>query len=178
MFRYLLFLMILLCAPLMIQAQDENDTNDHYFGENYNLRSHIDDLIDDQVIDSAATIVMGLEKLSVCKDERHQVWALNKLADLYFKGFGPIVKDIPKALGYTDQAIKLKSHLAMSRLATCYFFGMGLDKDQQKGLTLAKQANEMSKSNAFASELAKKKGGGMYDDLVEKMEQMLAAEKK
>ena len=174
----LFFLIILLCFPLIVQAQAEDDTVDHYFGENYDLRSCIDDLIDDQAHDSATTIVAGLQKLSVCKEPRHQEWSLNKLADLHFKGFGPIEKDIPKALAYNQKAIDLNSHLAMSRLATCMFLGMGMEKNLEEGLALAKKANELSKSNAFASSLAKKKGGGMYDDLVEKMEQALAKEKK
>jgi TPR repeat protein len=163
----------------MAQADpDAVDEEDHYFGENYDLRSRIDDLIDDQVHDSATIIVAGLQKLAVCKEPRHQEWSLNKLADLHFKGFGPIEKDVPKALAYNQKAVDLNSHLAMSRLATCMFLGIGMEKDLEQGLVLAKRANELSRSNAFASELAKKKGGGMYDDLVEKMEQALAKETK
>lgn len=86
--KHLFLYIMILCLPLIAHAQDEDEAVDHYFGENYDLRSRIDDLIDDQATDSTMTILQGLEKLSVCKDERHQVWALNKLADLYFKGFG------------------------------------------------------------------------------------------
>ena len=106
-------------------------------------------------------------------DERNKIWALNKLSDIYLKGFGPIPKNMETALSYNQRAIDLNSHLALSNRAACYFFGLGMDKNIEKAFELATKANELSKANIFADILATKNGGGMYDKLVDMIEKEL-----
>lgn len=130
------------------------------------LRSKIDDLIDDGVTDKASEILEGLEKLSTSEDEANKVWAINKLSDIYLKGFGPVPHNLEKALAYNQQAMDLNSHKAYSNRAMCYVAGIGMKKDLDKALELAIKANEISKSNRFASTMAGKAGGGMYEGLV------------
>jgi len=130
------------------------------------LRLYLDDLIDDQRTEKTSDIVSGLEKLVDSSDVNNKVWALNKLSDIYLKGFGPIPTNITTALEYNQRAIDLDSHRALSNRAACYFFGLGVDKDIQKALELAIKANDLSKANRFAGIIATKDGGGMYDKLV------------
>jgi hypothetical protein len=144
-----------------------NKYSENYFGDDYELRSQLDDLIDDQKTEKTSEILIGLEKLSDSKDESHKVWALNKLSDIYLKGFGAVPLDMTKALDYNQRAIDLNSHKAISNRAACYFFGLGMHKDIYKALELAKRANDLSKSNQFADIFATKQGGGMYDKLVD-----------
>ena len=157
----------------LIESEDFNPNvtydpySDDYFGEDYELKSQLDNWIDDQETEKTADILVGLEKLSNSKDDGHKVWALNKLSDVYFKGFGPIPRDLPKALDYNQKAIDLNSHKAFANRSACYFYGLGIAKDVEKALEFATRANELSKSNQFASILATKKGGGMYDKLVD-----------
>ncbi len=140
------------------------------FWEHYELRSKLDDLIDEEKTEQTSDILSGLEQLIEHADERNKEWALNKLSDIYFKGFGPIPPNIERALEYNQQAIDLGSFKALSNRAACYFFGIGIDKDIHKAFALATEANELSKANNFADILASKPGGGMYDDLVEMIE--------
>lgn len=149
----------------VIAGEDKDD-----FWEHYELRSKLDDLIDDERTEQASEILSGLEHLIEYADDRDKEWALNKLSDIYFKGFGPIPPNIERALEYNQQAIDLGSFKALSNRAACYFFGIGMDKDIHKAFALATEANELSKANNFADILASKPGGGMYDDLVNMIE--------
>lgn len=165
--------------------QDENNADDHdgsddleLYDEDYRLRSRLDDLIDDQSTDLASEIIQGLEKLSDCSDETHKAWALNKLSDIYLKGFGPIPQNLDRAFEYNQMAMDLNSHKAYSNRAACYFFGMGTDKDLDKALEYAIKANEISKANIFADILAIRKDGGMYDGLVEMIKKEIKKSKK
>jgi hypothetical protein len=151
----------------LIRGEIESDEPGDFLGEDYQLRSYLDDLIDDHKTEKASDIIIGLEKLRTSEEESHKIWALNKLSDIYLKGFGPIPKNMTKALDYNQQAIDLNSHLALSNRAACYFFGLGIEKDIQKAFELATKANELSKANQFADLLATRKGGGMYDNLVD-----------
>jgi len=156
---------------------EDADTNNNYFDEDYKLRSHLDDLIDYERTELTSEIIQGLEKLTGCNEQSHKVWALNKLSDIYLKGFGPIPADLSKALDYNQAAIDLSSHKAYSNRAACYFFGLGLTKDIHKALEYATKANELSKSNLFADILATKKDGGMYDNLVDMIKKEIAKER-
>jgi len=138
----------------------------------------LDDLIDDQRTEKSSELLIGLEKLIDGSDESHKVWALNKLSDIYLKGFGPIPKNMMLALDYNQRAIDLNSHKALSNRAACYFFGFGVEKDIEKALELATRANELSKANRFADILATKEGGGMYDKLVDMIEAELKKQGK
>jgi hypothetical protein len=144
-----------------------NKYSENYFGEDYELRSQLDDLIDDEKTEKISEILNGLERLSNSKDENHKVWAFNKLSDIYLRGFGPVPPDMTKALEYNQRAVDLNSHKAISNRAACYFFGLGMTKDINKALELATKANELSKTNQFADIFATKQGGGMYDKLVD-----------
>ncbi len=143
-----------------IELRDEDDK----------LRFYLDDLIDDQRTEQCSELLIGLEKLIDGGNESHKVWALNKLSDIYLKGFGPIPKNITLALDFNQRAIDLNSHTALSNRAACYFFGFGIEKNIKKALELATRANELSKANRFADILATKEGGGMYDKLVDMIE--------
>jgi len=144
-----------------------NKYSENYFGGDYELRSQLDDLIDDEKTEKTSEILIGLEKLSDSKDESHKVWALNKLSDIYLKGFGAVPPDMTKALDYNQRAVDLNSHKAISNRAACYFFGLGMPKDIYRALEMATRANELSKTNQFADIFATKQGGGMYDRLVD-----------
>jgi len=144
-----------------------NKYSENYFGDDYELRSQLDDLIDDEKTEKTSEILIGLEKLSDSKDESHKVWALNKLSDIYLKGFGAVPPDMTKALDYNQRAVDLNSHKAISNRAACYFFGLGMPKDIYRALEMATRANELSKTNQFADVFATKQGGGMYDSLVD-----------
>jgi len=154
-----------------------NKYSDDYFGEDYELRSRLDKMIDDEDTENVSDILLGLEKLSDCKVESHKDWALNKLSDIYFRGFGPVPRDLKKALDYNQQAINLNSYKALSNRAACHFYGIGMDKDLHKALELATKANEMSKSNIFADIISSKKGGGMYDSLVDMIKKEIEKQK-
>jgi tetratricopeptide (TPR) repeat protein len=157
----------------LIESEDFNPNvtydpySEDYFGEDYERRSQLDNWIDDQETKKTAEILDGLKKLSNSNDDGHKVWALNKLSDVYFKGFGAIPRDLPKALEYNQKAIDLNSHKALSNRSACYFYGIGMTKDVVKALELAIRANELSRANQFANILATKKGGGLYDTLVD-----------
>ena len=146
--------------------------------EDDKLRIYLDDLIDDQRTEKSSELLIGLEKLIDGNDESHKVWALNKLSDIYLKGFGPIPKNMTLALDYNQRAIDLNSHKALSNRAACYFFGFGVEKNIEKALELATRANELSKANRFADILAAKEGGGMYDKLVDMIETELKKQGK
>jgi hypothetical protein len=151
-----------------IELRDEDDK----------LRSYLDDMIDDQRTEKSSELLTGLEKLIGSTNESNKVWALNKLSDIYLKGFGPIPKNMTMALDYNQRAIDLNSHKALSNRAACYFFGFGLDKDIEKAHEFATKANELSKANRFANILATKEGGGMYDKLVDMIEAELKKQRE
>lgn len=153
--------------------QNSNDEKD-FFDDDYTLRSRLDDLIDEERTDLTSEIIQGLEQLTECKEESHKIWALNKLSDIYLKGFGTIPSDTSKALDYNQSAIDLNSHKAYSNRAACLFFGLGLTKDLNKALDYATKANELSKSNFFADIFATKEDGGMYDNLVDMINNEIA----
>ena len=139
---------------------------DDLYDDDYKLRSYLDDLIDDQRTDQVSDIIQGLENLSESSDNDHKVCALNKLSDIYLREFGPVPPNLEKALDYNQQAMDLNSHKAFSNRAACYFMGLGMERDLKKALEFAKRANELSKSNRFASAFAAREGGGLYDRLV------------
>jgi hypothetical protein len=145
--------------------KDDRDY-DNIFDEEDALRSKLDDMIDDQVTEKASKILEGLEKLSESDDEAHKVWAINKLSDLYLRGFGPVPHNLEKALAYNQRGMDLNSHKAYSNRAACYFAGIGVERNLDKALEFAIKANEISKSNSFASALTNKEGGGMYEGLL------------
>jgi TPR repeat protein len=145
-------------------------TLDDIYDDDYKLRHHIDDLIDDEKTGRTTEILDGLEKLTACDDKDHAAWAFNKLSDIYLRGFGPVPKNLDRALEYNQHAMGLGSHKAYSNRAACYFAGIGMERDLHKALEMAKHANELSKKNQFADIFAKNEGGGMYDELVEMLE--------
>jgi len=156
-----------------------DDMDDDLFDEDYKLRHALDDLIDEQKTEQASEIIQGLEKLTTCDDVGHRAWALNKLSDIYLKGFGPVPRNPDKALEYNQQAMDLNSHKAFSNRAACYFAGMmGMQRDLHKALELAIKANELSKTNMFAEAFAEKEGGGLYDKLVALIKKEIKKEKK
>lgn len=157
-------------------AETSNDEKD-FFDDDYTLRSRLDDLIDEERTDLTSEIIQGLEQLTECKEEWYKIWALNKLSDIYLKGFGPIPSVTSKALEYNQKAIDLNSHKAYSNRAACFFFGLGLTKDLNKALEYAMKANELSKSNYFADILATKEDGGMYDKLLDMINNEIAKQK-
>lgn len=164
----------------LIKGENEQSrtSSRDYFGDDYQLRSYLDDLIDDQKTERVSDIIIGLEQLIENADELHKIWALNKISEIYLKGFGAIPRDMTKALDYNQRALDLNSHQAFSNRAACYFFGLGLDKDIEKALELALKANELSKQNQFASTLATKPGGGMYDNLVDMIMREIEKQKR
>ncbi|MCZ8214780.1 MAG: hypothetical protein O9262_01000, partial [Cyclobacteriaceae bacterium] len=119
------------------EIPSEGGSSREYFGDDYQLRSYLDNLIDDQKTEKITDIVIGLEELIENADEKHKVWALNKLSDIYLKGFGAMPPDMTKALDYNQKAIDLNSHQALANRAACYFFGLGMSKDVAKALSLA-----------------------------------------
>jgi hypothetical protein len=162
---------------IKLTGENEDDTLDDLYDENDKLRSELDDLIDDQATEKASDIILGLEKLSESKTETHRVWALNKLIDLYLRGFGPVPQNLEMALQYNQDAMDLNSHKAYSNRAACYFAGIGMERDLKKALAMATKANELSKSNYFADILAKKEGGGMYDGLIDMIKKEIKKKK-
>ncbi len=152
-----------------VSAETENINHEKdFFDDDYALRSKLDDLIDDERTDLAGEIIRGLKKLTKCDEEFHKIWALNKLSDIYLKGFGAVQPDMDKDLKYNQLTIDLDSHVAYSNRAACYFFGLGgLSIDLDQALAFATKANDLSKSNMFADIFATKSGGGMYDRLVD-----------
>jgi len=150
---------------------------DPYFQDS-ELRSKIDDLIDERDETKLTEIFEGLQRLSESKDDSHKSWAYNKLSDYYLKGFGTIEKDINKALEYNQKSMELNNHKAFSNRAAAYFAGIGLEKNLEKALEYAQKANELSKSNMFASEFSGKEGGGLYEDLVKVLKKEIKKNKK
>jgi hypothetical protein len=161
-----------------IEDEDDDETGKDFFDEEYDLRNKLDDWIDDEGTEHTSEIIQGLEQLAESEEESHKIWAINKLSDIYLKGFGPLPANLEKALDYNQVAMDLGSHKAFSNRAACYFSGMGVGRDLQKALEYAVKANELSKSNMFASVLASKAGGGMYDHLVEMIEKEIRKMKK
>lgn len=147
------------------ENENEAETDPYYVA--MDRRMHLDDLIDEQRTDLTSEIMEGLMELAGGEATRHKAWALNKLSDLYFKGFGPLPVNLEKALEYNGLAIGLESDLAYANRAACFLFGMGLKKDLKEAMRYAKRANELSRNNSFAELFATKDGGGMYDDLIE-----------
>ncbi len=158
-------------APELVETDvDDEETGKDFFDEDYDLRKKLDDLIDDENTEQTSEIIQGLEQLSVSEELSHKVWTINKLSDIYLRGFGPVPANLEKALIYNQTAMDLGNHKAYSNRAACYFSGLDMERDLKKALEFAKKANELSKENMFASMLASKKGGGMYDQLVEMIE--------
>jgi hypothetical protein len=151
-------------------AQGEDDEESDYFGPDYQKRSTLDDWIDEEKTEKTSEIISGLEELSQSTDESHRIWAINKLSDLYLKGFGPLPAHVETAMAYNQMAMDLGSHKAFSNRAACYFAGIGVERDLPRALILAKKANELSKSNMFADVVATKEGGGFYDAFIEIIE--------
>lgn len=155
----------------LIKAKDSakyisNCDSENYFGKDYDLRTQIDSWIDTEDYGKTSDILTGLKELTESNNTKHKIWSLNKLSDLYFKGYGPIQKDIDQALKYNQLAIDQNSHIAFANLAFCYFSGIGMNKDYSAALDYALKANELSKKNQFADLLSSKKEGGLYNDLI------------
>lgn len=132
---------------------------DPYF-LHYELKSHIDDLIDERDETKLDEIIKGLNVLTNSDDDSHKSWAFNKFSDYYLRGFGYIKKDIVKALEYNQKSMDLNNHHAFSNRAAAYFAGIGVERDIEKALEFAMKANELSKSNIFASDFS----GNLVED--------------
>jgi hypothetical protein len=150
---------------------------DPYF-KDYDLKSKIDDLIDERDETKLNEIIDGLRILSESKDESHKAWAYNKFSDYYLRGFGYLQKDIILALEYNQKAMELNNHKAFSNRAAAYFAGIGVERNIEKALEFAEKANELSKSNIFASDISEKINGGLYEDLVKTLKREIKKNKK
>lgn len=148
-------------------APEDRDPDEPDGVSDIDKRAHLDQLIEDEQTDKLSEIIQGLNELIAGDDESNKVWALNKLSDIYLKGFGAISQDMSRALHYNQLAIDLKSHVAMGNRAACYLLGMGMEKNLDKALELATKANELSRGNRYANLLASTPEGGLYDQLVE-----------
>jgi hypothetical protein len=148
------------------QASDfyKYEEDDKVFGIGYGNKSQLDDWIDDERFDKASDIIAGLEELSSSETDHLKIWALNKLSDIYLRGFGTISQNIAKALEMNHLAISLHSHKAYSNLAAAYFAGIGVDKDLKKALTYITKAQELSKNPSELDILSGTKRKGQYSN--------------
>jgi hypothetical protein len=160
-----------------LEEEDSDEAEALFEDDDYKLRWHLDELLDNERTDRANEIIDGLNKL-IGGESGYIGWAINRLSDIYFKGFGPIPRNIEKALEYNQMAINLGNPKAYSNRAACYFYGIGVDKDINKALELATKANELSKSNMFAETWTGKKDTGLYEDLVKMIQREVAKGKK
>jgi tetratricopeptide (TPR) repeat protein len=140
-------------------------------------KSAIDDLIDDEETGRLSEILEGLDELTNCNDQHTQAWAFYKLSDIYFKGFGPLPRNIEKAMEYNEQAVDLGNLQATANRGFCFFAGIGVEKDLQKAYDLVKHANEESKKNMFMSALTGSKNKGPYENLLKIITDELKKEK-
>lgn len=123
----------------------------YYFDKFDKLKSEIDDLIDDCKYKKSDEIIEGLHVLINQHKLNYKTWALNKLSNIYLKGFGKKVNaDIEKALYYNQLAMDLGNARAYSNRAACYFMGLGgITIDLPKALEYATKANELSNDNYY-----------------------------
>jgi hypothetical protein len=149
-----------------IQANEsyKHDQDDEIFGIGYGKRSKLDEWIDNNEFEKTHDILQGLEELRSCGIQELEIWALNQLSNLYLKGFGPILRDINKALEFNERAISLNSHKAYSNLAAAHLAGIGVNKDLEKALYYITKANELSKNRNIVDFLTKTKSKGLYND--------------
>jgi hypothetical protein len=144
----------------------ENDTSI----SDRELKSKIDDLIDDLKFEKKLEIIQGLEKLTLSDEEDIKIWALNKLSELYLRGFGELQVDFNKAFVYNNEAINLNSYKAYASLAFCLMSGYGIEKNLKKSLEFAVKANELSKKNKYTKIVAENSNEGLYENLIKKIE--------
>ena len=134
------------------------------------LKSKIDDLIDDLKFEKKLEIIQGLEKLTLSDEEDIKIWALNKLSELYLRGFGELQVDFNKAFVYNNKAINLNSYKAYASLAFCLMSGYGIEKNLKKSLEFAVKANELSKKNKYTKIVTENSNEGLYENLIKKIE--------
>lgn len=134
------------------------------------LKSKIDDLIDDLKFEKKLEIIQGLEKLTLSDEEDIKIWALNKLSELYLRGFGELQVDFNKAFVYNNEAINLNSYKAYASLAFCLMSGYGIEKNLKKSLEFAVKANELSKKNKYTKIVTENSNEGLYENLIKKIE--------
>ncbi|WP_396145485.1 SMI1/KNR4 family protein [Flavobacterium sp.] len=144
----------------------ENDTSI----SDRELKSKIDDLIDDLKFEKKLEIIQGLEKLTLSDEEDIKIWALNKLSELYLRGFGELQVDFNKAFVYNNEAINLNSYKAYASLAFCLMSGYGIEKNLKKSLEFAVKANELSKKNKYTKIVTENSNEGLYENLIKKIE--------
>lgn len=134
------------------------------------LKSKIDDLIDDLKFEKLLEIIQGLEKLTLSDEEDIKIWAFNKLSKLYLRGFGELQVDFNKAFIYNNEALNLNSYKAFASLAFCLMSGYGIEKNLKKSLELAVKANELSKKNKYTKIVTENSNEGLYENLIKKIE--------
>lgn len=144
----------------------ENDTSI----SDRELKSKIDDLIDDLKFEKKLEIIQGLEKLTLSDEEDIKIWALNKLSELYLRGFGELQVDFNKAFVYNNEAINLNSYKAYASLAFCLMSGYGIEKNLKKSLEFAVKANDLSKKNKYTKIVTENSNEGLYENLIKKIE--------
>ena len=134
------------------------------------LKSKTDDLIDDSRFDKQIEILENLEKLTLSEEKEIKIWAFNKLSELYFIGFGDLKVDTVKALKNNEKAMNLNSYKAFASFAYCLLVGYGIEKNLEKSLEYAIKANELSKTNKYSKIISTKKNGGLYENLITRIE--------
>lgn len=167
-------------TQLLRDSAGEASPADAEDDEFYTLRekkSAIDNLIDDEETGRLSEILEGLDELTNCNDKQVQAWAYYKLSDIYFKGFGPLPRNVEKAMQYGEQAVKLGNLQATANMAYCFFAGIGVEKDINKAYELAKHANEEYKKNVFIDIITGSKEKGPYEDLLKMIEKELKKKK-
>jgi hypothetical protein len=142
----------------MWEWQPPEDMEITFDNEYEEMKSKVDDMIDEEKYDKFEQILEQLYILTQQKD--HAAWAWWKLSDLFFKGFGPIPADEQRALAYNWNAV-LKGHSkSIANRAYCYFKGIGVSADIEKAFALITQAN----SNTIRG--SEQERDGLYYDML------------
>lgn len=131
-----------------IQASEsyKYDQDDEIYGIGYGKRFQLDDMIDKNQFEKSDYILQGLEELRNCGEEELEIWALNKLSEVYLKGFGSISADLKLAIDFCQEAMTLNSHKAYSNMAAAFLYGIGVEKNLEKALKLIEKAHQISKT--------------------------------
>lgn len=148
----------------------ESGSEPFYIDEYDRKKSIAYDMIDNEETDKYEEILDILHELTQHPDYAPRAWY--KLAELYFKGFGPLVQNMELALEYNGKAVELGHAKSMANRAWCYFSGFGLEKNIHKAYELIKAANDSTLQGG------KEKDGLYYEMLLQIKSEYLKQKKK
>jgi hypothetical protein len=148
----------------------ESGSEPYYIDEYDRKKSIVYDMIDNEETDKYEEILDILHELTRQPDYAPRAWY--KLAELYFKGFGPLAQNMELALEYNGKAVDLGHAKSMANRAWCYFSGFGLEKNIEKAYELIKAANDSTLQGA------KEKDGLYYEMLLQIKSEYLKQKKK